>query len=188
MKKFLIIGLGNIGSDYVNTRHNIGFKILDSLASKEEVKFETAKLADVARFNFKGRKFVMIKPATFMNLSGKSVNYWIQKEKIIPSNLLVVCDDINLFFGAIRIKAKGSDGGHNGLKNIQDILQTATYPRLRFGVGADFSKGKQVDYVLGNWQKEELTLLTESIDKACLAIKSFGTAGLANAMNAFNNK
>lgn len=188
MKKFLIVGLGNTGQEYKNTRHNIGFKILDALASERDVKFETLKLADVARFNFKGRTFIIIKPSTFMNLSGKAVNYWMQKEKIPSSNLLVVCDDINLTFGAIRLKAKGSDGGHNGLKSIQDTLQTSTYPRLRFGVGAEFSKGRQVDYVLGEWSSDEKESLSESIEKATLTIKSFGTAGLANTMNTFNNK
>ena len=123
-----------------------------------------------------------------MNLSGKAVNYWLQKEKIQPSNLLIVCDDINLELGTIRLKAKGSDGGHNGLKDIQNVLQTNQYPRLRFGVGANFSKGKQVDYVLGNWQEEEIPLLKKSIEKACKAIESFGFAGLVNTMNAFNNK
>ncbi len=188
MKKILIVGLGNIGQEYTNTRHNIGFKILDNLALQKKKSFETLKLGDVAHFNFKGRTFVLLKPSTFMNLSGKAVNYWLQKEKIEPSNLLVVCDDINLELGTIRLKAKGSDGGHNGLKDIQNVLQTNKYPRLRFGVGADFSKGKQVDYVLGNWQEGELPLLKESIEKASKAIESFGFAGLANTMNAFNNK
>ncbi|MCF6213284.1 MAG: aminoacyl-tRNA hydrolase [Flavobacteriaceae bacterium] len=188
MKKYLIVGLGNIGHKYVNTRHNIGFDILDALASKEKVIFETLKLGDLARFNFKGRTFVMLKPSTYMNLSGKAVNYWMQKEKVSSSHLLIVCDDINLTLGTIRLKAKGSDGGHNGLKDIQEVLQTTKYPRLRFGVGADFSKGKQVDYVLGNWSAEDNTLLAENIDKACESIKSFGTAGLANTMNVFNNK
>jgi peptidyl-tRNA hydrolase, PTH1 family len=188
MKKILIVGLGNIGQEYTNTRHNIGFKILDNLALQKKKSFETLKLGDVAHFNFKGRTFVLLKPATYMNLSGKAVNYWLQKEKIEPSNLLVVCDDINLELGTIRLKAKGSDGGHNGLKDIQNVLQTNKYPRLRFGVGADFSKGKQVDYVLGNWQEGELPLLKESIEKASKAIESFGFAGLANTMNAFNNK
>jgi len=188
MKKFLIVGLGNIGQEYVNTRHNIGFKILDTLAAEKSKSFETLKLGDISRFNFKGRTFVLLKPSTYMNLSGKAVNYWLQKEKIQTLNLLIVCDDINLELGVIRLKAKGSDGGHNGLKDIQNVLQTNQYPRLRFGVGADFSKGKQVDYVLGNWQDEEIPLLEKSIEKACKAIESFGFAGLANTMNSFNNK
>jgi len=188
MKKFLIVGLGNIGQEYAHTRHNIGFKILDTLAAEKSKSFETLKLGDVTRFNFKGRTFVILKPSTYMNLSGKAVNYWLQKEKIQLSNLLIVCDDINLELGAIRLKAKGSDGGHNGLKDIQNILQTNQYPRLRFGAGADFSKGKQVDYVLGDWQDAELPLLKESIEKASQAILSFGTDGLNNTMNNFNNK
>lgn len=188
MKKFLIVGLGNVGQEYINTRHNIGFKILDTLATKKSKSFEALKLGDVTRFNFKGRTFVLLKPSTYMNLSGKAVNYWLQKEKIHPSNLLVVCDDINLELGAIRLKAKGSDGGHNGLKDIQNVLQVTQYPRLRFGVGADFSKGKQVDYVLGDWQEDELPLLKESVEKASQAILSFGTDGLNNTMNNFNNK
>jgi len=188
MKKFLIVGLGNIGQEYFNTRHNVGFKILDALAAQKAVSFEPLKLGSVTQFNYKGRTVILLKPATFMNLSGKAVNYWLQKEKIPLQNLLIVCDDINLELGVIRLKAKGSDGGHNGLKDIQNVLQTNQYPRLRFGVGANFSKGKQVDYVLGNWQDEELPVLTKSIDKACKAIESFGFAGLPNTMNAFNNK
>jgi len=188
MKKYLIFGLGNIGSEYQNTRHNIGFNILDALADVKNLKFETQKLADVIKFNFKGRTFVLIKPATYMNLSGKAVNYWMQKEKVDLNHILIVCDDLNLDFGSIRIKKKGSDGGHNGLKNIQDVLQTTQYARMRFGVGADFSQGKQVDYVLGNWSIEELNKLDERIDKATKAIISFGTDGLNNTMNNYNNK
>ncbi len=188
MKKFLIFGLGNIGSEYKNTRHNIGFKILDDLAKKEEIKFETLKLADVARFNFKGRTFILIKPSTYMNLSGKAVNYWMQKENVETNHIMVVCDDLNLDFGTIRLKKKGSAGGHNGLKDIQNTLQTINYPRLRFGVGADFSQGKQIDYVLGEWNIEDAKLLNECVDKATQTIISFGAAGLNNAMNTFNNK
>jgi len=188
MKKFLIFGLGNFGSEYKSTRHNIGFKILDALATIKKVEFETLRLANVTRFNFKGRTFVLIKPTTYMNLSGKAVNYWMQKENIETNNILVVCDDLNLDFGTIRIKKKGSDGGHNGLKDIQNTLQTINYPRLRFGVGSDFSQGKQIDYVLGNWNNEETKLLDERVDKAIQAIISFGTDGLNNTMNNFNNK
>jgi PTH1 family peptidyl-tRNA hydrolase len=188
MKKFLIVGLGNIGSTYDETRHNIGFKILDELASKEEVKFEPQKLGSIAKFRFKGRTFILLKPSTFMNLSGKSVKYWLTKEKILPENLLVICDDLNLPFGSIRLKAKGSDGGHNGLKDIIAVLQTTKYARFRFGVGDDFSKGRQSDYVLGKWDEEEQRLLPERIEKSIELIKSFGTAGLNNTMNAFNGK
>lgn len=188
MKKFLIVGLGNIGSTYDETRHNIGFKVLDELASKEEVKFEPQKLGSVTKFRFKGRTFILLKPSTFMNLSGKSVKYWLTKEKILPENLMVICDDLNLPFGSIRLKAKGSDGGHNGLKDIIAVLQTSKYARFRFGVGSEFSKGRQSDYVLGKWNEEEQKLLPERIEKSIELIKSYGTAGLNNTMNTFNGK
>src|SRR6056297_2364548 len=154
MKKFLIVGLGNPGPKYENTRHNIGFKILDYIAEKEEVSYSTEKLGDIATFKFKGRTFIMLKPSTYMNLSGKSVNYWLQKEKIELQNLLVITDDLNLAFGTIRLKTKGSDGGHNGLKDIQSTLNTTKYNRFRFGISDEFSKGQQVDYVLGNGAKK----------------------------------
>jgi len=188
MKKFLIVGLGNIGDKYKNTRHNIGFNILDELASKEETTFESGKLGSIAKFRFKGRTFILLKPSTYMNLSGKSVKYWLTKEKIPSENLLVICDDLNLTFGAIRVKAKGSDGGHNGLKDINAILQTQKYARFRFGVGAEFSKGRQSDFVLGEWDTEEYKLLPERLETSCKLIKSFGTAGLNNTMNTFNGK
>ena len=188
MKTYLIAGLGNIGEKYENTRHNIGFKILDALVAKEEVSFETEKLGAIAKFRFKGRTFILLKPSTYMNLSGKAVNYWLNKEKIPVENLLVICDDLNLAFGAIRIKAKGSDGGHNGLKDINAVLNTQQYARFRFGVSANFSTGRQADYVLGEWDTEENRLLPERIEKGCEIIKSFGTAGLNNTMNAFNGK
>ncbi|NLP57081.1 aminoacyl-tRNA hydrolase [Lutibacter sp. B1] len=188
MKKFLIVGLGNIGEKYVDTRHNIGFKILDEIASKEEITFENEKLGAIAKFRFKGRTFILLKPSTYMNLSGKAVNYWLTKEKIPLENLLVICDDLNLDFGSIRVKAKGSDGGHNGLKDINAVLQTQQYARFRFGVGSEFSKGKQVDYVLGKWNDDELKLLPERMDKSAQVIKSFGTAGLNLTMNTFNGK
>ena len=186
MKKFLIVGLGNVGEKYTNTRHNIGFKILDELALKEEITFESQKLGSVAKFRFKGRTFILLKPSTLMNLSGKSVKYWLTKEKISLENLLVTCDDLNLNFGAIRVKAKGSDGGHNGLKDINAFLQTQQYARFRFGVGSEFSKGRQSDFVLGEWDTEEFKQLPERLDTACKLIKSFGTAGLNNTMNTFN--
>jgi PTH1 family peptidyl-tRNA hydrolase len=188
MKKFLIVGLGNIGEKYHNTRHNIGFKILDDIASREDIAFESQKLGSIATFRFKGRTFILLKPSTYMNLSGKAVNYWLTKENISIENLLVICDDLNLDFGAIRLKAKGSDGGHNGLKDINAVLNTQQYARFRFGVGADFSKGKQVDYVLGEWDEEENKLLPERLKKAHELVKSFGTAGLNNTMSTFNGK
>jgi PTH1 family peptidyl-tRNA hydrolase len=188
MKKFLIVGLGNIGDKYTNTRHNIGFKIIDEVADEYNVTFETEKLGDVATFRFKGRTFILLKPSTFMNLSGKAVKYWMDKENIAIDNLLVVTDDLNIDFGTIRIKAKGSDGGHNGLKDIQEKLGTNIYPRFRFGVGSDYSKGRQVDYVLGEWNKEETSFLIERLPMSVKIITSFGTAGLANTMNTFNGK
>ena len=188
MKKLLIVGLGNIGEEYHNTRHNIGFKIVDELAKDKEVKFETVKLGDRCEFRYKGKKFIMLKPSTYMNLSGKAIKYWMQQEKISIDHLLVVTDDINIDFGTIRIKAKGSDGGHNGMKDIQEKLGTTKYPRFRFGVGNGFSKGKQVDYVLGKWSADEESQLIERLPVATKAILSFGTDGLTNTMNNYNGK
>ena len=188
MKKFLIVGLGNIGDNYQNTRHNIGFTILDELAKKKELIFENKKLGAISKFRFKGRTFILLKPSTYMNLSGKAVKYWLIKEKIPLENLLIICDDLNLPFGSFRVKAKGSDGGHNGLKDINSVLQTQKYARFRFGVGAEFSKGKQCDFVLGDWSSNELKLLSERLIKATELIISFGLAGLNNTMNAFNGK
>lgn len=186
MKKFLIVGLGNIGDDYSNTRHNIGFKILDFLAKKENISFETQKLGDIATYKFKGRTFIFLKPSTYMNLSGKAVTYWMTKENIPLENLLVITDDLNLPFGTIRLKTKGSDGGHNGLKDIQDKLQTMNYSRFRFGISDAFSKGRQIDYVLGEWSEEENQKLPERLEKSTELIKSFGTAGINITMNTFN--
>lgn len=188
MKKFLIAGLGNIGPKYHNTRHNIGFKVLDHIAAKEGIAFTTEKLGDIATFKFKGRTFILLKPNTFMNLSGKAVSYWLTKEKIPLENLLVVTDDLNLSFGTIRVKTKGSDGGHNGLKDIQAHLNTTSYNRFRFGISDEFTKGRQVDYVLGEWSEEEEKQLPERLDKAAELVKSFGTAGINNTMNSFNGK
>ncbi len=186
MNKYLIVGLGNIGDEYANTRHNIGFKILDFFAKQEDLTFATQKLGDVTTYKFKGRQFIFLKPSTYMNLSGKAVIYWMTKENIPMENLLIITDDLNLPFGAIRLKTKGSDGGHNGLKDIQDKLQTTTYNRFRFGINDAFSKGRQVDYVLGQWSAEEDAKLTERLDKSVELIKSFGTAGINNTMNTFN--
>lgn len=188
MKKFLIVGLGNIGAEYVNTRHNIGFKVVDHLAKKENISFQTAKLGDLAEYKIKGRTLLLLKPNTYMNLSGKAVKFWMEKENIEKENILVITDDLNLSFGAIRIKAKGSDGGHNGLKSIQSLLNTTEYPRFRFGISDEFKKGKQVDYVLGEWNEDEKTKLPERLDKSVAIIQSFALAGLANTMNEFNGK
>lgn len=188
MKKFLIVGLGNIGAKYENTRHNIGFKVLDFLAEKESTTFETQKLGDVATFRFKGRTFILLKPSTYMNLSGKSILYWMTKEKIPLENLLVITDDLNLPFGSLRIKTKGSDGGHNGLKDTQEKLNTSKYNRFRFGISDAFSTGRQVDYVLGEWEDEENKKLPERLEKSAEVVKSFGTAGINNTMNTYNGK
>ncbi len=187
-KKFLIVGLGNIGAEYVNTRHNIGFKVLDHFAKKESLSFETAKLGAVTEFKIKGRTLILLKPNTYMNLSGKAVHYWMEKENIPKENLLVITDDLNLSFGTIRIKAKGSDGGHNGLKNIQLLLNSVDYPRFRFGISDEFKKGKQVDYVLSDWDDIEKAKLPERLDLAVEIIQSFALAGLENTMNLYNGK
>lgn len=186
--KFLIVGLGNIGAEYVNTRHNIGFKIVDFLAKKEGINFETVKLGALAEYKLKGRTFLLLKPNTYMNLSGKAVKYWMDKENIPLENVLIITDDLNLSFGKIRIRKKGSDGGHNGLKSIHATLNTTDYTRFRFGISDEFKKGKQIDYVLGEWDAEEKAALPERLELASEIIKSFGTAGLENTMTAFNGK
>tara|TARA_R110002049_G_scaffold266170_2_gene442325 strand:- start:306 stop:938 length:633 start_codon:yes stop_codon:yes gene_type:complete len=188
MKKFLIVGLGNIGEKYTNTRHNIGFKILDYLAEANEVPFETVKLGDVSTLKIKGRTLILLKPSTYMNLSGKAIKYWLEKENIPLENLLVVTDDLNLPFGSLRLKTKGSDGGHNGLKDTQDKLQTVKYNRFRFGISDEFSKGRQVDYVLGEWSEDEDSKLEERLKTSAELIKSFALAGVNNTMNQFNGK
>ena len=186
--KYLIVGLGNPGEKYAETRHNIGFKILDRLAKDHGVAFKLGKQAETAEFKFKGRTFILVKPTTFMNLSGKAVNYWMQNEKIPVDHLFVLTDDISLPFGKIRIKPKGSDGGHNGLKDIQATLNTNQYARLRFGVGNDFHPGQQADYVLGEWSQTERETLVDRIVIAAEACKSFATIGLGLTMTNFNNK
>ncbi|WP_178986640.1 aminoacyl-tRNA hydrolase [Winogradskyella helgolandensis] len=188
MKKFLIVGLGNIGEKYTNTRHNIGFKILDYLAESNDITFETVKLGDVATLKIKGRTLILLKPSTFMNLSGKAIKYWLEKEKIPLENLLVVTDDLNLPFGSLRLKTKGSDGGHNGLKDTQDKLQTVKYNRFRFGISAEFSQGRQIDYVLGEWTEDENTQLKERLKISADLVKSFALAGVNTTMNQFNGK
>ncbi|MCW3084861.1 MAG: peptidyl-tRNA hydrolase [Bacteroidetes bacterium] len=188
MSKFLIAGLGNIGDEYENTRHNIGFKVLDTLAKENNLKFSSDRLAAVAEYKFKGRTLILIKPATFMNLSGKAVNYWLQAEKIPKENLVVVTDDIALPFGSLRMKGKGSDGGHNGLKNIQETLNSVDYARIRFGVGSEFAKGRQVEYVLGKWTPDEEKLLEPRIKQAVEMIQGFATIGLQLTMTNYNKK
>ena len=187
MKKFLIVGLGNIGEEYAETRHNIGFKVLDEVARENDFTFETVKLGDIGSYKVKGRTIICLKPSTYMNRSGKALKYWMDKENIPQSNILVITDDINLPFGTIRIKTKGSNGGHNGLKDIELFLQTILYNRYRFGVGADFGKGRQVEYVLGQWSEEEKALMPERLKKSTEIINSFALAGIARTMNQFNN-
>ncbi len=188
MNKFLIVGLGNIGAEYVNTRHNIGFKILDFFANKYNITFQNLRLGAVAEYKFKGKSFILLKPNTFMNLSGKAVQYWMQQEKIPLENVLIITDDLNLSFGTIRIKPKGSDGGHNGLKNINFILNTNSYSRFRFGISDEFKKGQQVSYVLGEWDETEKSKLQERLELTSEIILSFGTSGLENTMTGFNGK
>ncbi len=186
--KYLIVGLGNIGVEYIYTRHNIGFEVLDKLAEEKSVPFKTDRLGDVATIKHKGRTFILLKPSTFMNLSGKAVRYWLEKEKINWENLLVVVDDLNLPFGKLRMRGKGSDGGHNGLKDINEKMGKNDYARLRFGIGDTFNKGKQINYVLGKWSDEEMEKLPDLLKNSCDIVLSFGTVGLAKTMSDFNNK
>ncbi len=184
--KYLIVGLGNIGPEYENTRHNIGFKVLDTLAGEFSTFFSPERYGDVARIKHKGRTLILLKPSTFMNLSGKAVHYWLTKEKLNEEQMLIVTDDLALPFGKIRIRAKGSDGGHNGLKSINLLLGTNVYPRLRFGIGDEFSKGQQVSYVLSEWTEEQQQILPQRKKIAADAILSFSTIGIARTMTDFN--
>jgi PTH1 family peptidyl-tRNA hydrolase len=184
--KYLIAGLGNIGAEYELTRHNIGFLVLDRWADNEKVAFKTERLADRAEVKFKGRQIHLIKPNTYMNLSGKAIAYWLQELKIAKENLLVVVDEIALPFGTLRMRTKGSSAGHNGLKNIELVLNGQEYSRLRFGIGNNYSKGQQVDYVLSNFTQEEFTALPPMMDKAIEACQSFTTIGPERTMNFFN--
>lgn len=186
--KYLIVGLGNIGSEYQNTRHNIGFSVLDAFAEASNTSFTTQRYGDVATMRLKNKSLVLLKPSTYMNLSGDAVRYWKNKENIELENILVVVDDLSLPFGAIRMKGKGSDGGHNGLKNINLALQTEAYARLRFGIGNDFPRGAQIDYVLGHLTAEQQEVMPERLKVAVEAIKSFCLAGLPFTMTHFNNK
>lgn len=186
--KYLIAGLGNMGPDYDNTRHNIGFEVANYLAKEFEVSFKNDSLGDLARFKHKGRTFILLKPSTYMNRSGKAVRYWLQKEKIQKQNLLVLVDDLNLNFGKQRLRGKGGDGGHNGLKDINQMTGGNNYARLRIGIGSDFHKGQQVNFVLGEWTEEEREKLKEILDYASKTVLSFGTIGLSHTMNKFNKK
>ena len=186
--KYLIVGLGNIGAEYADTRHNIGFKVLDALAVSSGSVFSTVRYGSIVEMHYKGRTFLLLKPSTYMNLSGKAVNYWMKAENIPIEHLFVVVDDLALPFGSIRIRMRGSDGGHNGLKNINEMLGRTDYSRLRFGIGGNFPRGMQVDYVLGQWNEEETRVLPDRIESACEAIKAFGTLGIERTMNLFNNR
>lgn len=186
--KYLIAGLGNIGEEYRNTRHNIGFMVLDALAKASNIVFSDKRYGAVASLSVKGRQLILLKPSTYMNLSGNAVRYWMQQEKIPLENLLVVVDDLALPFGTIRVKGKGSDAGHNGLKHIAATLDTQNYARLRFGIGNDFPRGGQIDYVLGQFSDDDMKLMPERLETAGEAVKTFCLAGLNNTMNQFNNK
>jgi len=186
--KYLIVGLGNKGPEYENTRHNIGFKVAEKIAQSIDAPFKTANFGWMAEGKYKGRKVFVLKPDTYMNLSGNAVKFWMQKENIPLENIMIVTDDLALPFGTLRMKMKGSDAGHNGLKSIHESLQTQNYARLRFGISAEFSVGKQVDYVLGTWNEQETEKLDERIEKFSKACLSFVFAGIGNTMSAFNGK
>ena len=186
--KYLICGLGNIGDEYANTRHNIGFWVLDSLAKELNIKFEIGRHAYIAEAKYKGRTLILIKPTTYMNLSGKAIKYWLDKENISKENLLVVVDDLALEPGILRMKKAGSDGGHNGLIHITETLLTKDFARLRFGIGNNFAKGYQIDYVLGKWTRKEEDVILPKVDMAVDVIKNFTTIGVERTMNFFNNK
>ena len=186
--KYLIVGLGNIGSKYEGTRHNIGFEVLEEMAKSKEASFKNDSLADICSIKNKGRTLILVKPTTYMNLSGKAVRYWMTKHKVNVDNLLIVVDDLHLDFGAIRLRTKGSDAGHNGLKNIQDLLNTSKYPRLKMGIGSDFRKGDQVNFVLGKWSDKEAADLGEFIQRGIKTIYDFTSIGVSRAMSANNTK
>lgn len=186
--KYLIAGLGNIGSEYFGTRHNIGFRVVNAVAEDAGVSFTEERYGAVARMRVKNCDLILLKPNTYMNLSGNAVRYWLQKENIPVENLLVVVDDLALPFGTLRLKPKGSDAGHNGLKNIQQMLSTQVYARLRMGIGNDFQRGKQIDFVLGKFTQEETDKMPEIIKRATEIVKSFCLAGIQITMNQFNNK
>ncbi len=186
--KYLVVGLGNIGAQYVNTRHNMGFNVVDALALKADVKFTVDRYGAVAEMRHKGRTLLLLKPSTYMNESGKAVRYWLEHEKIPKENLLVVVDDLALPLGAIRLRGRGSDGGHNGLKSIDSCTGGNDYARLRFGIGHDFPQGMQVDYVLSEFNSDERKALVPCVEEACEAVKCFATEGIAQTMNRYNKK
>lgn len=188
MDRYLIVGLGNIGAEYELTRHNMGFMVLDAFADASNIVFETERYGDLAKTSFKGRELILLKPSTYMNLSGNAVRYWMNKMNVPVERILIICDDLNLPFGMLRMRKKGSDGGHNGLKNIQELLGTQEYARIRAGIGNDFSKGGQIDFVVGRMNDEELSGIPAICDKAIEGIKSFVTIGPDRTMSSFNAK
>ncbi len=183
---YLVVGLGNIGSEYADTRHNVGFMVLDAWAQASNIVFQTQRYGDVAEVSFKGRNITLLKPSTYMNLSGNAVRYWVNKLKLPLENVLIICDDLNLPFGTLRMRKKGSDGGHNGLKNIQELLGTQEYARIRIGIGNNFAKGGQVDFVIGSMTPEEKNQMPEICDNVIEGVKAFTTIGIDRAMNSFN--
>ena len=187
MAKYLIVGLGNIGADYAGTRHNIGFDVADALIKKHEGSFRLDRLAEVAEIRWKGKTLITIKPTTFMNLSGKAVKYWMDKEKIPLENVLIIVDELALPLTKFRLRPAGSSAGHNGLRSIEEVLGTDGYPRLRFGIGNSFPKGRQVDFVLGKWREDELPLVRQKVDKTVELVESFATSGIERTMNQYNN-
>jgi peptidyl-tRNA hydrolase, PTH1 family len=186
MSRFLIVGLGNIGAEYVHTRHNIGFEIADALAAKHNVAFQSARLADTVNIKWRGKQLIVIKPTTYMNLSGKAVKYWMDKEKLEMHNILVLVDDIALPLNKIRLRGSGSDAGHNGLKSIQESLMTDQYPKLRFGIGNNYPKGMQIDFVLGKWTADELPVVRLKVEKCVDVIESFVITGIERTMTEVN--
>ncbi|MCO6498348.1 MAG: aminoacyl-tRNA hydrolase [Chitinophagaceae bacterium] len=188
MKKYLIVGLGNPGPDYAQTRHNIGFDVVDTFVKENEGSFTVERLALRGEVDWKGRKFICLKPTTFMNLSGRAVRYWLDKEKVPVENLLIIVDDLALPLGALRLRGKGSDGGHNGLKDISAALGTERYPRLRFGIGHDFSRGAQVSFVLSHWDQDEVPVIDKKIKESIEVIKNWSVLGIERAMNVSNKK
>ncbi len=188
MDKYLIVGLGNVGDEYDGTRHNTGFMVLDAFAKASNIVFDDKRYGFVSETSIKGRKVILLKPSTFMNLSGNAVRYWMNKENIAIEHLLVIVDDLSLSLGSLRLKPNGSNGGHNGLGNIQSVIGTQQYARLRVGIGNEFPRGGQIDWVLGKYDAEDLAALQPNIDTAVEIIKSFVLAGIDITMNAFNNK
>ncbi len=188
MERYLIVGLGNIGAEYARTRHNMGFMILDAFADASNIVFETQRYGNIAKTSFKGREIVLLKPSTYMNLSGNAVRYWMDKLNVPVERLLIICDDLNLPFGTLRMRKKGSDGGHNGLKNIQELIGTQNYARIRAGIGNDFNKGGQIDFVIGQFNTDEEDKIPSICEKATEGIKSFITIGPERTMSSFNAK